>query len=387
MLASGRLRVHLKKALGCGGNTYVKLEVAKQKAKTRTCNEQAWDQTFDFTGLLRALTVRPLELEAKDAKMMKSNVSLGNASVDLSEVAAVGALDFTATLSSSQGTIEGRATRLENESFQGADGGFDEVLAHGALHMRRWKAAKWQLRWFELTQHDLLYYSSQEDAMPRGVLPLECIIAVERAADPKTFTLVVVGDAAKAKAMHGTADGKGRSSTGEPSVGRQGSAAASRGSSCRRSSLLGGAADDARLQSERWVNALRLLTHSGERARVDDGGRRRRRQVVWRCCRRPRARRVGGRVGGAGGAPRAVVDASGAPRRRRFRVRRHLPSVCRRDRARGGEGGARRLRRRREVRGGARRRERRVPRRAHQALLPTAPRRPVGVGARRSRRR
>ena len=125
MLASGRLRVHLKKALGCGGNTYVKLEVAKQKAKTRTCNEQAWDQTFDFTGLLRALTVRPLELEAKDSKMMKSNVSLGNASVDLAEVAAVGALDFTATLSSSQGTIEGRATWLENESFQGADGGFD----------------------------------------------------------------------------------------------------------------------------------------------------------------------------------------------------------------------------------------------------------------------
>ena len=35
MLASGRLRVHLKKALGCGGNTYVKLEVAKQKAKTK----------------------------------------------------------------------------------------------------------------------------------------------------------------------------------------------------------------------------------------------------------------------------------------------------------------------------------------------------------------
>ena len=46
--------------------------------------------------------------------MMKSNVSLGNASVDLAEVAAVGALDFTATLSSSQGTIEGRATWLEN---------------------------------------------------------------------------------------------------------------------------------------------------------------------------------------------------------------------------------------------------------------------------------
>ena len=273
MLASGRLRVHLKKALGCGGNTYVKLEVAKQKAKTRTCNEQAWDQTFDFTGLLRALTVRPLELEAKDSKMMKSNVSLGNASVDLAEVAAVGALDFTATLSSSQGTIEGRATWLENESFQGADGGFDEVLAHGALHMRRWKAAKWQLRWFELTQHDLLYYSSQEDAMPRGVLPLECIIAVERAADPKTFTLVVVGDAAKAKAMHGTADGKGRSSTGEPSVGRQGSGGGKSRLELQAVKSLGGAADDARLQSERWVNALRLLTHSASgRASTMAGG-------------------------------------------------------------------------------------------------------------------
>ena len=101
----------------------------------------------------------------RDYDRLSMNDKLGNASVDLAEVAAVGALDFTATLSSSQGTIEGRATWLENESFQGADGGFDEVLAHGALHMRRWKAAKWQLRWFELTQHDLLYYSSQEDAI------------------------------------------------------------------------------------------------------------------------------------------------------------------------------------------------------------------------------
>ena len=81
MLASGRLRVHLKKADGLGGNTYVKLGVAGQKQKTRTCNEQAWDQSFDFSGLLRALTLKPLELEAKDAKMMKSNVSLGAASV------------------------------------------------------------------------------------------------------------------------------------------------------------------------------------------------------------------------------------------------------------------------------------------------------------------
>ena len=194
------------------------------------------------------------------------------------------------------------------------------MLAHGALHMRRWKAAKWQLRWFELTQHDLLYYSSQEDAMPRGVLPLECIIAVERAADPKTFTLVVVGDAAKAKAMHGTADGKGRSSTGEPSVGRQGSGGGKSRLELQAVKSLGGAADDARLQSERWVNALRLLALC-ERAGVDDGGARAPSASGLACrCRRPRARRVGGRVGGAGGAPRAVVDAAGAPRRRRFGV-------------------------------------------------------------------
>ena len=204
--------------------------------------------------------------------MMKSNVSLGNASVDLSEVAAVGALGLHGDAEQQPGHDRGARDVVENESFQGADGGFDEVLAHGALHMRRWKAAKWQLRWFELTQHDLLYYSSQEDATPRGVLPLECIIAVERAADPKTFTLVVVGDAAKAKAMHGTADGKGRSVDrravgGPPGLRRRQVAARAAGGEVARRRRR------RREAPERAVGERAAAPHAlCERAGVDDGG-------------------------------------------------------------------------------------------------------------------
>ena len=84
-----------------------------------------------------------------------------------------------------------RKLRVGETLVKGADGAWSVDLTKA---MRAHKSAKyhggtkhalpkpvWPLidRLCQLTQYDLLYYSSQEDAMPRGVLPLECILGVE----------------------------------------------------------------------------------------------------------------------------------------------------------------------------------------------------------------
>ena len=49
-------------------------------------------------------------------------------------------------------------------------GDFELILVHGSLQKKSpktfGKMGVWQTRWFELTQTDLMYYSSQTDGVP-----------------------------------------------------------------------------------------------------------------------------------------------------------------------------------------------------------------------------
>ena len=64
------------------------------------------------------------------------------------------------------------------------------ILVHGLLQKKSPTIfGLWQTRWFELTQTDLMYYSSQTDGVPKGVLPLHCVREVERCEDDRCFNL------------------------------------------------------------------------------------------------------------------------------------------------------------------------------------------------------
>lgn len=72
-------------------------------------------------------------------------------------------------------------------------GDFELILVHGSLQKKSpktllaGKMGVWQTRWFELTQTDIVYYSSQNDGQVRGVLPLQNITEVTRCEDVRRF--------------------------------------------------------------------------------------------------------------------------------------------------------------------------------------------------------
>lgn len=72
-------------------------------------------------------------------------------------------------------------------------GDFELILVHGSLQKKcpktfgPWPMGVWQTRWFELTQTDIVYYSSQNDGQVRGVLPLQSVTEVTRCEDVRRF--------------------------------------------------------------------------------------------------------------------------------------------------------------------------------------------------------
>ena len=111
----------------------------------------------------------------------------------------------------------------------------------------------WHQRWVELTGHELVFFHSQEDAAPSGVLPLAQVLAVAEGATPLSIVLLLApptsGHTARGR-LNATAS----------------SAAASTAAKQRSLELQtvngavdGAAVSDARLQRVRWMRAIRLL--------------------------------------------------------------------------------------------------------------------------------
>lgn len=109
MLESGTLRVHLQRASDLKAadrngysDPYVKLSLAGQSHKSKTIKKTLnpqWNETFEFSGVLRDLLAEALQLHVFDWDRATKDDPLGNASVDLRPLRRARQHDFTAELS------------------------------------------------------------------------------------------------------------------------------------------------------------------------------------------------------------------------------------------------------------------------------------------------
>ena len=184
MLESGTLRVHLQRASDLKAadrngfsDPYVKLSLAGQSHKSKTIKKTLnpqWNETFEFSGVLRDLLAEALQLHVFDWDRATKDDPLGNASVDLRPLRRARQHDFTAELSE-QGRVflhvswaaHGQTHELPRSSSVGSSA--DQPMPSGGLSDRD--------RRVQQRQQDLLGQRSrvpmaQPLAEPPGPRPL-----------------------------------------------------------------------------------------------------------------------------------------------------------------------------------------------------------------------
>ena len=278
---------------------YCKLSWLGQKGRSKVVYKSlapTWDESFAFTGVLHELLSCPLRLRVYDYDRLGRDDPLGEARVELRDrVTRGGGLDATIDVElalpdgcSKPGPPSRVTLRVqwsEPDALAGAEGSgagadgwvagrvgagsaredgeeTDVILLHGAL-MKRSSVGQWQMRWVELTGHELVYYKTQEDAEPCGVLPLSYVTRVEACKNPTRFLLHVeppTGPPGGRSASTGTY-AAGLVATPEDSVAesRRSAPVRAKALELQATSSLFGAADDARLQAKRWLRAISLL--------------------------------------------------------------------------------------------------------------------------------
>ena len=251
---------------------YCKLTWLGQKGRTKIVPKSLnpeWDESFIFPGVLHELLSCPLRLRLYDHDRLSRDDPLGEVRVSLRpHLTSDGVLDvqLTAPLdlpdqgknphkvsssitlhvtwSEKQGTAAAQA-----EAEAARDEASDVILLHGQLRQRG-KMGTWSQRWVELTGHELVFFHSQEDPAPSGVLPLAHVLAAAEGATPSSIMLLLVPPtSSRSRGPNATS-----SSTHAPTAAKQ-----------RRLELqtidgaVDGAISDARLQRVRWMRAIRLL--------------------------------------------------------------------------------------------------------------------------------